>query len=175
MISIMKNLITIPLVLLIISLMLNIILTALLALTYSSLTEEQIVATLKFQKLQNQQQVYTAHIYDNKGSKIGDYKIYGDQWRIDASFIKMKYWANIFGVDSQYTLNRLEGRYNKIEDENNLKHQAYQLESHDLSDAFSFFIDTTYGSSTYSDIKPNTEYTVLKSQTGLIIREKYIK
>ena len=31
--------------------------------------------------------------------------------------------------------------------------------------------DTSYGSSTYNNIKLNTEYTVLKSQTGLMVRE----
>jgi hypothetical protein len=39
----------------------------------------------------------------------------------------------------------------------------------------SWFIDTTYGSFVYQDIKLNTEYTVLKSQTGLLVREKSVK
>ena len=59
-----------------------------------------------------------------------------------------------------------------IEDENKLIHKAYQLESHKLTDIFSFFIDTTYGSSTYSNINTNSKFTVLKTQTGLIIREE---
>ncbi|GKT12171.1 MAG: hypothetical protein ISEC1_P1146 [Thiomicrorhabdus sp.] len=169
------GLIAIPIVITIISLILNAILAGLLVLTYSSLTEEQVIATIQFDKIENTENIYIAHLYEADGSKIGDYKIYGDQWRMDAGFIKMEYWANVFGVDSKYTLNRFEGRYKDIEKENNNKHKAYQLESHSIIDTFSFLVDATYGSSVYKEIKINTEYTVLKSQTGLIVRVKYIE
>jgi len=169
------GLIAIPVVGAIIGFIINAVLALLLTLTYSSLTEEQIVSTIEFSDVPDQEKVYIAHIYDDSGSKINDYTIYGDQWRMDAGFIKMKYWANVFGIDSKYTLNRFEGRYANIKDENNNKHRAYQLESHSIIDNFSFFVDTTYGSSVYQNIKLNTEYTVLKSQTGLMVREKYIE
>jgi len=164
----------IPLVLAIGSFILNAILALLLTLTYTALTKESTVATIKFDKIPDQQKTYIAHVYSDNDSKIGDYTIYGDQWRIDAGFIKMKYWANIFGIDSKYTLNRFEGRYKNIQDENHQKHKAYLLESHNIIDVFSFFIDTKYGSSVYQDIKLNTKYIVLKTQTGLIVREQKI-
>lgn len=91
---------------------------------------------------------------------------------MDAGFIKMEYWANVFGVDSKYTLNRFEGRYKDIDEENTQKHKAYQLEEHSLIDNFGFFFDTAYGSSVYQDIKLNTKYFVLKTQTGLMVREE---
>ena len=153
----------------------NIILTGLLALTYSSLTEEEIVAVIKFDNVPDQPSVYIAHLYDNEESKIDDYTIYGDQWRMDAGFIKVKYWANILGVDSKYTLNRFEGRYKNIKNENIKKHKSYQLESHNLIDIFPFFVDTSYGSSVYQNIKLNTKYTVLKSITGLMVRDQPIQ
>lgn len=151
------------------------ILAGLLALTYTSLSKEEIVAKINFDTIPNQSQVYIAHLCDANGSKIDDYAIFGDQWRMDAGFIKMEYWANVFGVDSKYVLNRIEGRYKNIEDENSKKHYSYQIEEHSMIDNFSFFIDTTYGSSVYQDIKLDTEYTVLKSQTGLLVREKSTK
>ena len=168
----LKFIVGLPLIVSIISLILNAVLALLLTLTYTTLTKESIVATIQFDKIANQSKVYIAHLYSHDGSKIGDYTIYGDQWRIDAGFIKMEYLANIFGLDSKYTLNRFEGRYKNITDENNQKHKAYLLESHRLIDTFSFFVDTQYGSSIYQDIKINTKYTVLKSQTGLMVREK---
>jgi len=164
-----------PVVVTVGSLILNVILASLLALTYSSLTKEQLVATITFENVPSKSKVYTAHLYDDKGSKIDDYIIYGDQWRMDAGFIKMKYWANVFGVDSKYTLDRFEGRYSNIDEENNSRHKSYQLEDHSLIDNMSWLIDTTYGSSTYQDIKLNTKYTVLRSQTGLMVREELIK
>jgi hypothetical protein len=167
-----RVLVGIPVIALLLSIILNAILAVVLVITYSSLTEEKIVAILKFEKIHEIDKIYLAHLYDSHKSKIGDYEIYGDQWRIDAGFIKMKYWANIFGVDSKYTLNRLEGRYKNIEEQNSRRKHSYELESHDLVDKFSFFIDTTYGSSTYQDINLNTEYKILQSQTGLLVREK---
>ena len=166
------GLIAIPVFAAIISFVINAILAGLLALTYSSLTEEEVIATIKFNHVDNKEYAYIAHLYDNNGSKIDDYEVFGDQWRMDAGFIKMVYWVNVFGIDSKYTLNRFEGRYKNIEHENNNKHKAYQLESHRIIDTFSFFVDTNYGSSVYKDIELNTEYTVLKSQTGLMVREK---
>jgi len=94
---------------------------------------------------------------------------------MDAGFIKMEYWANVFGVDSKYTLDRLEGRYKNIDDQNNKKHKSYQLEDHKLIDIMSIFIDTTYGSSVYTDIKLNTRYSILKTPTGLMVREELIE
>jgi hypothetical protein len=158
-----------PVIATVFSFVLNGILAGLLALTYTSLTKEEPVATITFNKKGEDE--YLAHILDNKGSLIGDYSIYGDQWRIDAKFIKMEYWANVFGIDSKYVLDRFEGRYSDIKKQNNNKHKAYDLEDHSLIDTMSFFIDTTYGSSTYKDIKLNTTYTVLRTQTGLMVRE----
>lgn len=172
--KLIAGLIALPVVGLVFSLILNAILAGLLALTYTSLTKEQLIATLKFDSINNKPNVFTAHIYDDKGSKIDDYIIYGDQWQMDAGFIKMEYWANLFGVDSKYTLDRFKGRYSNIDEENNSTHKAYQLESHSLIDKMSWFIDTTYGSSVYQDIKLDTKYTVLKTQTGLMVREESI-
>lgn len=162
-------------VIIVILIFVNVILTGLLALTYSSLTEEEKVAVIRFDNIPDQSGEYIAHLYDNEESKIGDYKICGDQWRMDAGFIKVKYWANLLKVKSKYTLNRFEGRYKNIEDENRKKHNAHQLESRNLIDIFPFFVDTTYGSSVYQDIKLNTKYTVLKSITGLMVREEPIE
>lgn len=169
------GIIGIPVVISIISFILNAILALLLTLTYSSLTKENVVATVTFDKVEKQSNVYIAHLYSDSGSKIGDYKIYGDQWRIDAGFIKMEYWANVFGLDSKYTLDRFEGRYKDVQEENSQKHKAYLLESHNLIDKFSFFVDTQYGSSVYKDIQLNVKYIILKTQTGLIVREEKIK
>ena len=170
----MPYLVGIPVVAFIISCVLNVILAMLLVLTYSSLTQENLVAEITFDKLKGQEKLYTAHVLSPSGSKIGDYLIYGDQWRMDAAFIKMEYWANILGVDSKYALNRIEGRYKNIKDENTKEHKSYQLEGHTVIETFSFFVDTTYGSSVYQDIKLGIKYKVLHSPTGLLVREEVI-
>jgi len=143
----------------------------LIGLVYTNLSKENLVAQITFDHVGNQDKTYMAHVLSPEGNKIGDYLIYGDQWRMDAEFIKMKYWANVLGVDSKYALNRIEGRYKNIHDENHNMHKSYQLESHTIIDTFPFLLDTTYGSSVYQDIKLGVKYKVLHSPTGLLIRQ----
>ena len=91
------------------------------------------------------QKEYIAHLYDAENSKIGDFTIYGDQWRIDAKFIKMKYWAAALGSESKYTLDRIEGRYEDIREANTLQKKAHLIESSSLVDTFSFFMKLFMG------------------------------
>ncbi len=172
----MRFLIGIPLIVAIISIVLNFILAGLLALTYTTLTQEKVIATIKFEKISDSNnKSYTAILYDGSGKKIDNYLIKGDQWQIDAGFYKLEYWANIIGMESKYTLDRFKGRYKNILDENKLKPISYQIEDNKIVDTFSFFIDTNYGSSTYKDIKLNTLFIVLKTPTGLMVREEHIE
>lgn len=161
--------------LLIISIVCNFILAGLLVLTYKNLTKEVLIASVTFVKDGNTNNEYIATLLDYEGDKIGEYKIYGDQWRIDATFIKMEYMANVIGIDSKYTLDRFEGRYKDINQQNKELKKSYQLEDKNLVENFSWFFDVTYGSSTYTDIKLDTNYTILKSQTGLLVREYVVE
>ncbi len=174
----MKKFILLPFTLVVVLIGINVALAIGLGLTYHNLTKEKPILTLKFDKT-NKDNVYIAHLFivdnqDSNHSKIQkfDYKIYGNQWRVDAIFVKMKYFANIFGVESKYALDRIEGRYKNIKDENSKKHFAYKIESHKLVDWMFPFVDTTYGSSVYKDITPGVEYTVFKTPTGLMVREE---
>jgi len=105
----------------------NLFLASLLGLTYTNLTQEQVIASLTFKDVPNSSKVYEATLYNDKGLKIGNYKIYGDQWRIDVAFIKMKYWASALGADAKYALDRLEGRYKNIEAQNREYKYSYHL------------------------------------------------
>ena len=44
------------------------------------------------------------------------YAVLGDQWRLDAQFLKWHYWASLVGLKSYYRLERLEGRYRSVAD-----------------------------------------------------------
>ena len=170
-----KLLIGLPLVLAIGSVLLNIIFIFIFAWSYNALTHETILAKINFSKQNTSDETFTAHIVDEDGTVIGDFKIYGEQWRIDTKFMKMKYWANILGLDSRYALERFEGRYKSIQDQNSKQVLAYNLGEATVLEGFSIFgwnpfIDTEYGSSTYQEINHNYMYTVYKTQTGVIVR-----
>ncbi len=171
----MQYILGIPVIGFVVMFIMNIVLALLLAVTYNGLSKENLVASIKFKTIDDKDKIYIATVFDDGENEIGEYKIYGDQWRMDAGFIKMSYFGNIIGLDSKYTLNRFEGRYSDIKEENSKTHKSYQLEEHDLIENFGFFFDTTYGSSVYKNIKQNTLFTVLHSPTGLLVREKEIQ
>lgn len=148
--------------------------------TYNALTYETVIAKIKFDQQSINDKSFIAHIHEDDDDKIGDFKIYGEQWRIDAKFMKMKYWANILGLDSRYALERFEGRYKSVNDENSQKQLAHDLGEETIIDAVTIngwnpFVDAEYGSSTYQDINPKYEYIVYKTQTGVIVRSKLIE
>ncbi|MEQ8287244.1 hypothetical protein [Thalassospira sp.] len=145
-------------------------------LTYVRLTAEKPIAAMYFEPVS--EDVFTAHLVSEDQGVNGTYEIYGDQWRIDAEFIKLKPWANVMGMDARYQLVRFEGRYGDIEAENTRPHLAYDLGVGDVLDLanylaqWNFFVDAEYGSSTFTDIDPDMVYTVYRTQSGIIVRSE---
>ncbi|MDG4721802.1 MULTISPECIES: hypothetical protein [Thalassospira] len=145
-------------------------------LTYVRLTDEEPIAALYFEPVS--EDVYTAHLVSDDPGVSGTYEILGDQWRIDAEFIKLKPWANIIGMDARYQLVRFEGRYRDVVRQNTAPFRAYDLGAGDALDLvnylaeWNFLIDAEYGSSTFSDIEEDTVYRVYRTQSGIIIRSE---
>jgi len=147
--------------------------------TYTSLTSESVVAELRFEPVG--QQEYLAHVRSGDFCEEQTFRVLGDQWRIDAEFLKWKYWALALGLDSQYRLDRLEGRYRATEDQNvrpTLAHDLKKITVVQVADvsetlgSLSFLTDATYGSSTYQDIDTDRVFYVYRTQTGLITRSE---
>jgi len=145
-------------------------------LTYVRLTAEAPIAKMYFEPLDDD--VFEAHLAAS--GDVGIFEIYGDQWRIDAEFIKLKPWANVMGMDARYKLVRFEGRYRDTEDENTKPKMAYDLGQGDALDLvnylaeWNFLVDAEYGSSTFTDIAEDTLYTVYRTQSGIIVRSEPI-
>ena len=146
---------------------------------YSSLTLESLVAELRFDSINEQEHLARLRTGDFCEEKT--FRVLGDQWRLDARFIKWKYWALALGLDSQYRLDRLEGRYRLINDQNINSSLAHDLKSDtvlnvgDVSKTLgqlNFLVDATYGSSTYQDIDTEKVFYVYRTQTGLITRSQ---
>jgi hypothetical protein len=105
--------------------------------------------------------------------------VLGDQWRIDAQFLKWRYWATLFGLESQYRLERLEGRYRDVAEQNSKTTLAHALAEPSAIDIgglssrlgrLNFLADASYGSSTYHDVDTRNVYLVYKTPTGLLTR-----
>jgi hypothetical protein len=158
---------------------LSIVLLTATVYTYDRLTAETVIAELRFDSVGERQ--YLAHL--RTGDRCGErtFTVYGDQWRVDAEFLKWKYWALLFGLDSQYRLDRLEGRYRSAAEQNSAQNLAHDLGARTAVDvvtlaeslgSWNFLLDATYGSSTYQDIDVDNVYYVYRTTTGIITRHQ---
>ncbi|WP_412557789.1 hypothetical protein [Thalassospira sp. MIT1370] len=145
-------------------------------LTYVRLSDEKPIAALYFEAVGPD--VFTAHLASDDPGVSGSYEIFGDQWRIDAEFIKLKPWANVMGMDARYQLVRFEGRYRDVQKQNTAPYRAYELGVGDALDLvnylaeWNFLVDTDFGSSAFTDIAERTVYTVYRGQSGILIRSE---
>jgi hypothetical protein len=147
--------------------------------TYDRLTAETLIAELRFDPAGERQ--YVAYLRTGDRCAERTVPVLGDQWRVDAEFLKWKYWALLLGLDSQYRLDRLEGRYRTAAEQNSQPNVAHELSERTAVDVVSlaeglgswnFLLDATYGSSTYQDIDVGNVYYVYRTTTGIITRHE---
>jgi len=157
----------------------SVLLLAATVYTYDRLTAETLIAELWFDETGERQ--YVAHLRTGDRCTQRAFPLYGDQWRVDAEFLKWKYWALLFGLDSHYRLDRLEGRYRSVAEQNSMPNVAHDLSERTAVDlvslaeslgSFNFLLDATYGSSTYQDIDVDNVYHVYRTTTGIITRHE---
>ncbi len=145
--------------------------------SYDRLTFEQAIAELRFKQLEEQR--FQADILYPNDNKVETYIINGDEWQIDARIIKWQGWAQILGLNAQYRLERISGRYSDIEEEREKSRTVYALTDKDEVDYWKLindykkwlpWIDTYYGSAAYLPMLNNASYSISLTQTGLIAR-----
>lgn len=150
--------------------------------TYARLTYERPIATISLDQVGPQH--FSAQLDYPEGAQVpadqpASYDIHGDEWRIEARVLRWKPWANVLGLDSQYQLDRLSGRYISTEDELNARRSAYDLRPASRVDLWalgreydilSSAVDTLYGSGAAMPMADGAEYEVWITQSGLIAR-----
>jgi len=146
--------------------------------TYYRLSDESPIAELQFARTDDGR--FEAVISYGDFCNPERYTLYGDQWRLDARFLKWRPWANLLGFDSLYRIERLGGRYRDVGRENTEPHEAHTLHPQDGVDLVALLakysgrfspVDTLYGSSVYEDMDPQYVYRVFRSQSGLLARK----
>jgi hypothetical protein len=147
--------------------------------SFFALTDETLIAEIEFDDAG--QQLYLAHLRTGDFCREQVYAVLGDQWRIDAQFLKWHYLASLLGLKSQYRLERLEGRYQDANEQNTRPKLAHALAGPSAIDIgglsnrlgyLNFLADASYGSSTYHDIDTGLVYLVYKSPTGIFTRTR---
>jgi hypothetical protein len=157
--------------------------------TYARLTYERPVATITSRQLAPQyfEITVTQPAEGERAERTAVYPVHGDEWRMEAQVLRWKPWANILGLDSQYRLDRLSGRYQTIEQERTGARSVHALSS-DAADPnglpwslsvwdaareyrrYVDAVDTLYGSGAYMPMTDGGAYEVWITQSGLIAR-----
>jgi hypothetical protein len=145
--------------------------------SYKQVLQEQVVATINFDKIEDQH--YFAVLSDKNG-KEQRVELRGDQWQLDARIVKWKGYLATFGLKPAYRLERLSGRYYDIEQETTEKRTAHSVHPDlygvDLWQVVNKHpdwlpvVDAVYGSATYLPMKDGALFEITLSNTGLVAR-----
>lgn len=145
--------------------------------TYARLTHEEPVAQIVFEARGPQQ--YRATLAEVPSGEMQLFMLSGDEWQLDARVLKWQGWANLLGLDAQYRLERIGGRYRDIEQERNGQRTVYPLSENPGLDLWLLstqyprwlpFVDAVYGSATYMPMADGARYEISITQSGLITR-----
>jgi hypothetical protein len=145
--------------------------------TYSRLTHEQPVAQIVFESQGPQQ--YRATLTRVPSGEMQMLVLAGDEWQLDARVLKWQGWANVVGLDAQYRLERVSGRYRSIDQERHDRRTVYDLSENPGTDLWTLatkypkwlpFLDAVYGSATYVPMADGARYEVSLTQSGLMAR-----
>ncbi|MEM6999073.1 MAG: hypothetical protein AAF419_04470 [Pseudomonadota bacterium] len=145
--------------------------------SYDRLTHEQPIATLKFSQYDNQK--FNVEVSYSDGQTSDIFLLNGEEWQMDARIIKWRGWAQLLGLNTQYRLERISGRYSDIDDELNKPRSVFAINPKDKIDYWKLmntykqwlpWVDAYYGSATYLPMMDNTSYLVSLTASGLIAR-----
>jgi hypothetical protein len=103
----------------------------------------------------------------------------GDDWQVDARILKWRAFATVIGFDAVYRLERIGGRYQRIEDERSAPRTVYALNPPNRVDLWDLtrrfgkwlpWVDALYGSATYAPMADGAAYAIEVSPSGLLTR-----
>jgi hypothetical protein len=103
----------------------------------------------------------------------------GEEWQVDARVLKWHAFANLIGFDAAYRLERISGRYSRVEDERTQQRTVYDLHAPGSIDPWELvrryrswvpWLDALYGSATFLPMADGALYEIKVSQSGLIAR-----
>jgi len=145
--------------------------------TYHRLTYEKEIAELSFQQLSPRS--FSVTLNNLELNKKEEYIIEGDEWQLDARILKWKSIAQLLGLNVQYRLERLSGRYQDIEMERTLPRTIFLLGQDSGMDIWSLarkyknwlpWIDAYYGNATYLPMIDEGRFLVSINQYGIFAR-----
>jgi len=145
-------------------------------LTYQRLSFEQPAGELQLTRTGDRE--FNAVLTYPSGEHA-NFALRGDEWQIDARVLKWHAFANLVGFDSAYRLDRIGGRYTRLEDERSQPRSVYSLNQPQRIDLWGLvhryhswvpWMDALYGSATFLPMADGALYEIKVSQSGLVAR-----
>src|SRR2546422_1429595 len=133
---------------------------------YRALTYEAVAATVTTEPVGLQRFRATIVLPDQR---LAMYELAGDAFYVDAHILKWHPWANLLGLHTAYELDRVTGRYERIEDEQQRPRTVFPLAPEHRVDLFAWrarlpwlapLVDAEYGSSTFTRADRVASYEV---------------
>jgi hypothetical protein len=143
---------------------------------YRALTREELAATVRIAP--SGPKTFDAHFAFPDGREAR-YSLTGDQFAVEARIIKWHPWVNVLGLHTAYELDRVTGRYSRLEDEQQRPRTVFSLAPERSIDVFAWqsrlpwlapLVDAEYGSSTFAPADRPAMFEVRVSTTGLLVR-----
>jgi hypothetical protein len=144
--------------------------------TYQRLSFEQPAGELQFTHTGERE--FNA-VLTYPGGERANFALRGDEWQVDARVLKWHAFANVVGFDTAYRLERIGGRYTRVEDERAQARTVYSLNPPQRIDPWELahryrswlpWLDAVYGSATFLPMADGALYEIKVSQSGLIAR-----
>jgi hypothetical protein len=145
-------------------------------LTYQRLSVEQPAGELQLTRTGDRE--FNALLTYPSGAHA-NFALRGDEWQIDSQVLKWHAFANLVGFDTVYRLERIGGRYTRVEDERSQPRSVYSLNPAQLIDPWDLvhryhswvpWMDALYGSATFLPMADGALYEITVSQSGLVAR-----
>ncbi|MBE9567666.1 MAG: cation/multidrug efflux pump [Proteobacteria bacterium] len=151
--------------------------------TYQRLVYEQPVAEISFEQLSEQQFRAEIDSLDSEFKQVVNLR--GDEWQLDAQVLSWQGVATLLGLDANYRLHRISGRYVDIIQEQQSPRSVFSLVrspayiedekfdlwqfAHEYQDWLQW-VDAVYGSAVFLPMTDGARYSISISRTGLIAR-----
>jgi hypothetical protein len=140
---------------------------------YRALTREEVAAQVVTQPTGPQK--FTATFTFPDGRQM-TYPLTGNALYVDAHIVKWHPLANYLGLHTAYQLDRVAGRYDRLEDERVRPRSAFSLSSPNpvsivqVARTFGPLIDAEYGSATFVSTRGPAALELRVSTSGLLFR-----
>ena len=144
--------------------------------TYQTLTGEEPVGSLSFEKYAPREYIATLDIGSEQPRQ---FTVFGDECQMDARILKWRYFANLIGFDTLYRLDRISGRYKDIAAEKTGNRSVYALTEDPGIEIWSLinrfnknlpWIDAVYGNAVYLPMEHGAAFRITMTNSGLVAR-----